>query len=203
MLRYLTAGESHGPALDRHRRRLSVGSHARHGTDRPRARAPAGRLRPGQAAEARNRPDHRRFGRLSRRHHGCTDHAAADQQRRQARAAGRAGLAARRAHRPGRRDQLPDRNPPGARARQCPRDGAAGRGRWRWPSCLLRELGDHGLRLRPRAGRHRRRAAVVRPGDSRRQPGLYANPAADAGDRRRDRRRARPATRWAGSSRPS
>ena len=56
---------------DRDRRGLSVGHHARYGAHRPRARAPAGRLRARQAAEARDRPDHRRVGRFSRRDHRC------------------------------------------------------------------------------------------------------------------------------------
>ena len=51
--------------------------------------------------------------------------------------------------------------------------------------------GDHGLRLRARAGRDRRAAAVVRPGGPRRQPGLHAQPRGRPGDRRGDRRGAR------------
>ena len=69
---------------------------------------------------------------------------------------------------------------------------------------LLARARNHGLRLRARAGRNLGPADFVRPGDSRRQPGLHLEP-------RRSIRRssprstppAMPATPWAASSRRS
>ena len=97
------------PGPDGHRRGVPLGHHPRHRGHQPRAEAPTGRLRPGQAADAGDRPGHRRVGDLPRRDHRRADHAPAGQQRRQARTAAGAGRPARRSHRPGRLDQLPDR----------------------------------------------------------------------------------------------
>ena len=54
---------------------------------------------------------------------------------------------------------------------------------------LAARAGDHGLRLRARAGRHRGAAARRSTRGPRRQPGLHAEPAGRPGDRRGDRRR--------------
>ena len=142
MLRYLTAGESHGPALTAIVEGFPSGVALDTALiDRELERRQGGYGR-GKRQTARDRPDHRRVGRLSRRDDRRADHAATDQQRRQARAPGRAGRAARRPYRPGRLDQLSDRHPPGARARQRPRDRAAGRGRRRWPSSCCASWGS-------------------------------------------------------------
>ena len=134
MLRYLTAGESHGPALTAIVEGFPSGVDARRRIHQRRTEAPARRLRPRQAPDARDRPSHRRFGHLPRRHHRRTDHPPSDQQRRQARTPRRARRASRGAHRPCRLDQLSDRHPPGPRTRQRPRDGACGSRSARWPS---------------------------------------------------------------------
>ena len=68
MLRYLTAGESHGPALTAIVEGFPSGVVLDTGADQPRAGASPGGLRPRQAAEARDRPHHRRLGGVPRRH---------------------------------------------------------------------------------------------------------------------------------------
>ena len=63
MLRYLTAGESHGPALTAIVEGFPSGVALDTEFIDRELEAPPGRLRPRQAADARDRPDHRRFGR--------------------------------------------------------------------------------------------------------------------------------------------
>ena len=203
MLRYLTAGESHGPALTAIVEGFPSGVALDTALDRPRARAPPGRLRARQAAEAGDGPDHRRVGRLSRRDHGRPDHAPPDQQRRQARASGRAGLAAGRPHRPGRLHQLSDRDSPGARTRQRPRDRAAGRRRRPGQALAARARGSRSSAMSASWGASPRRrsrltwrfATPARSTRSTPRPTRRSSP--------RSTRRGRPATRWAESSRRS
>ena len=130
MLRYLTAGESHGPALTAIVEGFPSGVALDTELDRPRARSVA---RGDTAAASGRQLETDRIIVDSGTYHGVTtgrpitlrlinNDAKLERLHRARRAPGRP-------HRPGRRDQLPDRHPPGARTRQRPRDGPAGRGR--------------------------------------------------------------------------
>ncbi len=178
------------PGPDGDRRGVPLGRRARH---RGRSTASSKRRQGGYGRGKRQTLETDRVIVDSGTYHGVTtggaDHAAADQQRRQARTPEGAGRPAGRPHRPGRRDQLSDRHPPGPRTRQRPRDGLAGGRRRRWPGCCSRELGIEVFGyVRELGGIDAPPPAVVRPGRPRRQPGLHAEPRGRPGDRRGDRR---------------
>ena len=177
MLRYLTAGESHGPALTAIVEGFPVGRRARHGADRPRAGASPGRLRARQAAEARDRPDHRRFGRLPRRHDGGPItlrliNNDAKLERLTEPAAPRAATSTWPARSTTRPASARCSNAPAPARPRCASPSAA------WPSCSSR-AGDHGLRLCPRAGRDRRAAASFDLAIRDASPVYTLNPEAD------------------------
>ena len=93
-----------------------------------------------------------------------------------------------RPHRPGRLDQLPDRHPPGPRARQRPRDGACG---WRSAALaklLLRELGIDVFGYVRELGGIAAPPLSFDPAVRDASPVYTLNPRGRPGDRRGDRR---------------
>ena len=180
MLRYLTAGESHGPALDRDRRR---GFRRASRSTRSRSTASWSAARAGTAAASGRswRPTGSSSSRAS--YHGVTTGGPitlrlinndAKLERLAEPAAPRGGhidLAGAINYQTGIRQVLER-----ASARETALRVAVGA----LARLLLARAGDHGLWLRARARRNRRAARCVRPGGPRRQPGLHARtPQAD------------------------
>ncbi len=203
MLRYLTAGESHGPALTAIVEGFPSGLH-------PRDRLIDRELERRQGGYGRGKRQTIETDRIiveSGVFHGVTTGGPITlrllEHRRQARASRRAGRAARGAHRPRRRHQLSDRHSPGSGTRQRPRNRLASGRQARWPSCCWRSWGSrcsatcarsgalwlcHNRSIRPCATPARSTRSIPRP--TRRSS-------------RRSTRRGPPATRWAASSRRS
>ena len=135
MLRYLTAGESHGPALTA----IVEGFPSGVALDTAPIDRELERRQGGYGRGKRQKLETDRIIVDSGVYHGVTtggpitlrlinNDAKLERLTEPAAPAGRP-------HRPGRRDQLPDWHPPGARTRQRPRDSAAGGRRRRSPGC--------------------------------------------------------------------
>ena len=173
---------------DGHRRGFPSGVTRGHRGHRSRARAAAGGVWPGQAAEAGDRPRDHRCRDLPRRDHRGADHAPAGEQRRQARAA-----APSPPHPAAATSTWPARSttrPASARSSSAP---APARRRCAWPSgrwrgCCCASWGSTSSAMCVELGGIAAPPLVARPGGPRRQPGLHAQPAGRRGDRRGHRR---------------
>ena len=132
MLRYWTAGESHGKAMLALVDGFPAGVPIETGADRPGVAAASGRIWPRGSAANRNR--HRRHSDRDLEEHdaGQPDRSAGRQPGLQAGADGRSPATAARARRPDRSDQVPRFHSWDSGACECPRDGDARRGRAPW-----------------------------------------------------------------------
>ena len=206
MLRYLTAGESHGKALLALVDGFPAGVTIERRRDRRRTAPPPGRLRPRRPAADRNRPRRNPQRRLARHHPGQPHRPADPQQGLQDRPDGGPDPAPARPRRPERRDQVSDLGPGDPGTGQRPGDDRP-RGRRRaWPSnCSPRwasrpsptwsQVGPLAIQPQPgtldeqRACRDRQHPVYAQSRSGRRGQGV---------DRPLP---GRPATRWAASSR--
>ena len=207
MLRYLTAGESHGPALTAIVEGFPSGDRRSTRVHQPRTRRRQG----GYGRGKRQTLETDRIIVESGTYHGVTTGAPitlrlinndAKLERLQEPASPPGGP-----RRPGRLDQLPDRDPPGPRTRQRPGDGDPGGRRGARPAPAPRG-GD-----RASSATSARSAGSSAPtwpevafdqADPRRQPGLHPQPlGADGAITPRSTRPRRRATPWAGWSRRS
>ena len=203
MLRYLTAGESHGPALTAIVEGFPSGVALDAELINRELKRRQGGYGRGKRQTLETDRDHRRFGHLSRRDHRRPDHAPADQQRRQARAADTSppprGAAtstwpARSTTRPA---SARSSSAPAPARRRCGSRSAA------WPSCCSASWGSRSSATSASwAGSRRRRSRSTWPSATPARS-TRSTPRPTRRSSRRSTPPRRPATRSAASSRRS